>query len=174
MHESCSIAPNAKAGVQKHLLPAFFNTSTNCRSGELTSKRRERVAAEGRLAELRAELRRAVSAVSEPLPPATLTLLQQPGRENEAFEAALHMLEQASSRAGRGGCAPAGCTVLSVCTDSMCGFPAPLSVPPLSLSLSLSLFLSLCVCLSLYLSVPSCWICYALLLDVFNCNCNHV
>lgn len=70
--------------------------SSGC-SGELTSKRRERVAAESRCQALRSELRRAVGQLSVPLEQHVLSLLNQSGKEQDTFTAALKQLEDVSA-----------------------------------------------------------------------------
>lgn len=73
-------------------------------SGELTSKRRERVGAESRSQALRSELRRAVGHLSVQLEQHTLSLLNMPGKEHEAFTAALKQVESVRGCSGwRGG-----------------------------------------------------------------------
>eukprot|EP00879_Flechtneria_rotunda_P006310 GHRR01006632.1.p1 GENE.GHRR01006632.1~~GHRR01006632.1.p1 ORF type:complete len:729 (+),score=251.26 GHRR01006632.1:230-2416(+) len=62
-------------------------------SGELTSQRRERVAAEARCQQLRSALRRAVGGLAAPLPQEAIMALNQPGKEDEAFRAAITHLE---------------------------------------------------------------------------------
>lgn len=72
----------------------------SCCSGELTSKRRQRVAAESRCQALRAELRRAVGALTTRLAAGVIGALQTEGKEEEAFTLALQQLEQVGGAVG--------------------------------------------------------------------------